>query len=62
MEYLPEQLSEAEILEIVKASAAALGIEGGKNNMGRLIGAVMPKVKGKADGGTVKRIVESILD
>jgi len=62
MEYLPKQLTEAEIIEIVKATAADLGIEGGKNNVGRLVGAVMPKVKGKADGGTVKKIVESILE
>jgi len=61
MTYLPEQLTEAEITEIVKATAAELGIEGGMANMGKLIGAVMPKVKGKADGGAVKKIVESIL-
>ncbi len=61
MTYLPEQLTEAEITEIVKATAAELGIESGKANMGKLIGAVMPKVKGKADGVTVKKIVESIL-
>ena len=62
MEYLPKQLTEAEILEIVKATAADLGIENGKTNVGRLVGAVMPKVKGKAEGGTVKKIVESILE
>jgi len=61
MEYLPKQLTEEEITEIVKATAAELGIEGGRQNMGKLIGAVMPKVKGVADGGTVKRIVEGLL-
>lgn len=61
MEYLPKQLSEAEITEIVKATAAELGIEGGRQNMGKLIGAVMPKVKGVADGGAVKKIVEGLL-
>jgi uncharacterized protein len=61
MEYLPKQLSEEEITEIVKATAAELGIEGGKQNMGKLIGAVMPKVKGLADGGAVKKIVEGLL-
>lgn len=61
MEYLPKQLSEEEITEIVKATAAELGIEGGKQNMGKLIGAVMPKVKGLADGGVVKKIVEGLL-
>lgn len=61
MEYLPKQLSEAEITEIVKATAAELGIEGGRQNMGKLIGAVMPKVKGVADGGAVKKIVEGLF-
>ena len=61
MEYLPKQLTEEEITEIVKATAAELGIEGGKQNMGKLIGAVMPKVKGLADGGAVKKIIEGLL-
>ena len=61
MEYLPKQLSEEELTEIVKTTAAELGIEGGKQNMGKLIGAVMPKVKGLADGGAVKKIIEGLL-
>ena len=47
--YLPAQLSADEIRDIVKATAAELGIEGGKQNMGKLMGAVMGKVKGVAD-------------
>ena len=62
MEYLPEQLSEAEISEIVKNTAKELGIEGGKQNMGKLMGAVMPKVKDVADGGTVKKVIEGFLE
>lgn len=61
MEYLPKQLSEEEITEIIKATAAELGIEEGKQNMGKLIGAVMPKVKGIADGGVVRKIIEGLL-
>ena len=61
MEYLPKQLSDEEILVIVTSTAAELGIEGGKGNMGKLIGAVMPKVKGLADGGAVKKLVEEFL-
>lgn len=61
MEYLPKQLTVEEITEIVKSTAAELGIEGGKQNMGKLIGAVMPKVKGLADGGEVRKIIENIL-
>lgn len=61
MSYLPEQLSPEKIAEVVKTTAAELGIEGGKQNMGRLMGAVMPKVKGLADGSTVKKAVEEFL-
>ena len=59
--YLPAQLSADEIRDIVKATAAELGIEGGKQNMGKLMGAVMGKVKGLADGGDVKKEVEAFL-
>ncbi|MDD4565826.1 MAG: GatB/YqeY domain-containing protein [Eubacteriales bacterium] len=61
MEYLPKQLSAEDITEIVKATAAELGIEGGKQNMGKLMGAVMPKVKGVADGSVVREIIEGLL-
>ena len=62
MEYLPEQLSESQILEIVKSTASELGIDGGKQNMGKLMGAVMPKVKGVADGGAVRKVIEGFLE
>jgi len=61
MEYLPKQLSDDEIRQIVREAAAELEIEGGKQNMGKLMGAVMPKVKGVADGGATKRIIEEFL-
>ena len=61
MEYLPEQLSESQILDVVKSTAAELGIEGGKQNMGKLMGAVMPKVKDVADGGAVRQAIEGFL-
>lgn len=61
MAYLPKQLTVEEIKEIVKTVAGELGIEGGKQNLGKLIGAVMPKVKGLADGGDVKAVVEEFL-
>lgn len=61
MAYLPEQLSEAEIAEIIRQTAAELGIEDGKQNFGKLMGAVMPKVKGVADGKMVKQLLETFL-
>ena len=59
--YLPVQLSTDEIRDIVKATAADLGIEGGKQNMGKLMGAVMGKVKGVADGNDVRKVIEEFL-
>ena len=63
MAYLPEQLTEAEITAIVEQTAADMGVErgGGKPNFGKLMGAVMPKVKGRADGGAVKKVLEEFL-
>jgi uncharacterized protein YqeY len=61
MIYLPAQLSEVEIAEIVKATAKEMEIESGKQNMGKLMGAVMQKVKGVADGGVVRKAIEDFL-
>ena len=58
---LPEQLSDEKIREIIKGTAAELGIEGGMQNMGKLMGPVMAKVKGLADGNQVKQLVQEFL-
>jgi len=59
-EYLPQLMSQDEILPIAEAKKAELGVED-KSKMGILIGAVMKELAGKADGGDVKTVVESIL-
>lgn len=59
--YLPAQLSREKVMEIVKETAASLGIEGGKQNLGKLMGPVMGKVKGLADGSMVKEVVMEFL-
>ena len=59
--YLPEQLSDEKIREIIKGTAAELGSEGGMQNMGKLMGPVMAKVKGLADGNQVKQLVQEFL-
>lgn len=61
MNYLPEQMDESKIREVVQATAAEMGIEGGKQNMGKLIGAVMKKVKGLADGNDVRKVIQEFL-
>ena len=59
--YLPAQLSKDEVAKVVAETAAALGIEGGKQNMGKLMGPVMGKLKGQADGSLVKDVVMEFL-
>lgn len=61
MTYLPAQLTIEEIIVIVKETMAELGIEGDKQNMGKLMKSVMPKLKGSADGGDVKKAIESLF-
>ena len=63
MDYMPEQLTEEEILETVRQTASDMGIDAGsgKASMGKLMGAVMPKVKGSPDGNSVKKAVEQYL-
>lgn len=57
---LPAQMSRKEIEVVAKAKLAEMGpIE--KRDMGRFMGAVMQELKGKADGGDVKAVVESLL-
>ena len=58
--YLPAQLSQEKIEEIVAQTAQEVGAASQKD-MGRLMGAVMAKVKGQADGGAVRSAVSSYL-
>ncbi len=58
--YLPAQLSEEEVRAIVKEVIAATGATG-KSDLGKVMGALMPRTKGKADGGMVNKIVQELL-
>ncbi|MBQ1889091.1 MAG: GatB/YqeY domain-containing protein [Selenomonas sp.] len=60
MPYMPAQLSEDEVRELVKAAVAETGAATPKD-MGRVMGALMPKVKGRADGKLVNTLVRSML-
>ncbi|MFZ3170899.1 MAG: GatB/YqeY domain-containing protein [Carboxydocellales bacterium] len=60
MAYLPEQLSETEIRQLVQEALQATGARGPKE-MGKVMGCLMPKVKGKADGKLVNQIVKEAL-
>jgi uncharacterized protein YqeY len=53
-DYLPAQLGEAEIAELVTAAIAQTGAaDEGMRAMGKVMGVVTPQVKGRADGGAV---------
>jgi uncharacterized protein len=53
-DYLPPQLTEAEIADLVSAAIAQTGAAGeGMRAMGKVMGVVSPQVKGRADGAVV---------
>lgn len=58
--YLPEQVSDAELAELVDAAIEATGADSAKE-MGRVIGVVMAEVKGRADGKRVSTMVRERL-
>ncbi len=58
--YLPAQMGEEEITKLVKAAIAKTGAIS-MTDMGKVMGALMPDVKGKADGGLVSSIVRKEL-
>jgi uncharacterized protein YqeY len=58
--YLPQQLSEEEIRDIVKNAISQTGASS-IQEMGKVMGAIMPLTKGKADGQVVSQIVRENL-
>lgn len=58
--YLPEQLSEAEIEEIVAETIKSVGAVSVRD-MGKVMGAVTAKTKGKADNKLVSNVVKKML-
>ncbi|MFD2046107.1 GatB/YqeY domain-containing protein [Ornithinibacillus salinisoli] len=55
-EYMPKQLSEEELEAIVQETIQETGASS-KSDMGKVMSAIMPKVKGKADGAIVNKLV-----
>ncbi len=60
MKYLPQQLTEEELEAIVRQTVEETGASSPRD-MGKVMQAVMPKVKGRADGKMVNAIVKKIL-
>ena len=60
-EYLPPQLTEEEIVELVSAVINEVGAAGPRDK-GKVMGKLMPQVRGKADGAEVNRLVTELLE
>ena len=60
-EYLPEQLSEEEIIKIVEEAINETGATSPRD-MGKVMQAIRPKTNGKADGKVVSQIVREKLE
>ncbi len=58
--FLPTMMSRKDIEKIAKAKKTELGVSG-KAEAGKFTGALMKDLKGKADGGDVKAVVDSLL-
>ena len=61
LEYMPEQLSEDEIEGIARQAIADTGAAG-PGDRGKVMGRIMPQVRGKADGSQVNAIVSRLLE
>ena len=59
-EFLPKQLSEDEIIAMIDDALSAIEIKG-MAAMGALMGAIKPKLQGRADMGAVSKIVKAKL-
>lgn len=57
--YLPQMMSKEQIKSIAEEQIAGFG--GDKSKMGQIIGSVMKKTAGQADGSDVKEIVQELL-
>ena len=59
--FLPKQLSAAEVEQVIQEVIISVGATG-KADMGKVMGAVMPKLKGKADGKLINQTVAKLLN
>ena len=60
LKYLPEQLSDDEIKDLVQKAITELSVESMKD-MGKLMGYLKPQVEGKADMSIVSKLVKDLL-
>ncbi|MGP4107227.1 GatB/YqeY domain-containing protein [Virgibacillus sp. L01] len=60
-EYMPEQISETELEALVQSTIQEVNATS-KKDMGKVMSAIMPKVKGQADGAQINRLVQKNLN
>ncbi|GKX30097.1 aspartyl-tRNA amidotransferase subunit B [Vallitalea longa] len=60
MSYLPEQLTEEELISIVKQTIEEVDASSMKD-MGKIMSAIIPKVQGRADNKKISEIIRNIL-
>ena len=59
--YMPPQMTDEQILKLAEEAIAQTGASK-KHEMGKVMAALMPKVKGMADGAVVNKIVSGLLE
>ncbi len=58
--YLPEPMSENELRDLVKGTLQEVGAKG-PQDMGKVMSALMPKIKGRVDGKQAQQVVQQLL-
>ena len=59
-EYLPQQLSREDVIDLARQIVAEIGAEGPRQ-MGEVMRVLMPQLKGQADGKVVSQVVRDLL-
>ena len=59
-EYMPEQIPEEELAQLAREAISQAGASG-PGDMGKVMGILMPQVRGRADGAQVSSIVRQLL-
>ena len=60
LSYLPQQLTRDEIVAAARAAIAEVGAKS-RTDMGKVMGTLAPRLKGKADGRLVSQVVQELL-
>ena len=58
--YLPQQMSEEELRTLISDALTTTGATS-SSDMGKVMGALIPKIKGRADGALVNKLVQELL-